>query len=415
MQHVRTYHSDRTCHQRYKREEHTKGPCDETKQITFWLDSHGCWKNFELPSDFYTMIVTNPIIATWPWLLFTIIMSVMWAVLFSEHIIHGRINEIAFRYSFYIISAMTAAFYVVLTLRRKHMAASFNKICCATRAIMLAVQTHAVPAVVGSDALVEIVSHNNDQYVLKGVPANMLPKRLAIVLNALIVARRRAMLCDLQPSKLPLYADQIAELCASGAAPVVDTLYAMASHLVQVMVNKKAVAPNFESGWLLKSLQSALCASADTYGLPRIFVNGAWWTKFVLSILVPLLFASIYDGYAVVWIAPIVLNFYFVAFHYACAQCDMMVQHRSNMWSDIEMMRNINCCANDNYATATTISRMFADFKNPPSDKPAAVAPPPTVPKVVPTIPPKSSTTGGAATGGTTQAAQMQIKSAYPQ
>lgn len=409
MQTTRTYHSDRTCHQRYKREEHTKGPCEETKTITFWLDSHGCWKNYALPSDFYTMVVTNPIIATWPWLLFALIMSVVWAVLYSENIIHGHISELAFRYSFYIISAMTAAFYVVLTLRRKNMVRSFNEICCATRAIMLHVQTNAVPGVLAGDAMVPIVAHNNDQYVLVNVKANTLPKRLAVILNAFIVARRRQMLGDLQPAKLPLYAEQIAEICASGAANPVDTLHSMVAHLLHVMVKSKALTVEYEGVNLLMNwLHKAVCNTMSTEGLPRIFLNGVWWTKFVLSVLVPLLFASVYPGYSVVWIAPIVLNFYFVAFHYASAQCDMLVQHRSNLWSDVELMRLINCTANDNYATATTIGRMLADFKNPPSDKPAAVGPPPIVPKPVPVVPPKAG-------GGTSpQAAQMQIKSAYP-
>jgi len=114
----------------------------------------------------------------------------------------------------------------------------------------------------------------------------------------------------------------------------------------------------------------------------------------VITVLLPLLFASIYPGYAVVWVAPIVLNFYYCAMRYARAQCEMFVVHRDNIWSDVELARLLNMTADANYMTATTLGRTLLDLKNPPSAK--ATAPPPT--------------TGGGGGGGTQGA-----KSTFPQ
>ena len=373
------------CPQRYKKCEETKGPCDDTRAITFWLDTKGRWKNCDMASDFYTMLVTNPLIATWAWLIAAVVSSVGWALLYNEGVFTAPINETAIRYSLYIIAGVGSVFYFIMSKRRWAMAHNFQHLCHATRGIMLGVQGGVVSNVVGSDASVNINSHNNNQFVSVPIKANLLPKRLAIVLNAILVARRRTMLNDLMPSKLPLYADQIAELCSTVGPACIDTLYAMVVHLLRVMQENGATSVNFDSAHALDHLHHAIHETGSHQPIPRIWLNAIFWTKLVLTVFIPLLFTRLYPGYSVVWIAPIVLNFYYAAMAYAVAQCDMMLRHTTNMWSDVPIARILNCTANDNYATAATIGRTISDIKSP---EPAAA-------KQSPPLPPKGAGGGG--------------------
>jgi hypothetical protein len=370
-----SYHGDRSCAQRYKKCEQTKGPCDDKRNITFWLDDQGRWKNCELASDFYVALVTAPIVASWSWLLAAVVSSVGWALLFNEGVFTTPINETAFRYTLYIVSAMSAGIFVVQAWRRSEMAKNFYKLAAATRALMLGIQTHVVRDVVGSEASVKIISHDNSQFVEVAAPAKMLPKRLAIVLNAILVARRHSLHGDLAAKDLPLYGDQIAELCASVGPACIDTLYAMAAHLIAVMETNGATSASFSSKWLLHDLHKAIAKTDMTPAFPRIWTMAIWWSELVLTVLLPLLFTRLYPGYNVVWIAPLVLNFYYTAMSYAAAQCTMMTHHMQNTWSDVAIVRLINCTANDNYATAATIGRIIYDIKN-PAAAPAVAAPP---------------------------------------
>lgn len=376
MEHV-NYHPDRSCHPRYKNWDITKGPVEENRLITFWLDTQGRWKNCDLPTDFYLLLTTNPVVASWGWLLYDIVLAVFWALLFNEGIFTMHINETAFRYSFYVIAALSATVFFIASVRRRNMARAFTELCTATRAIMLNVQSNIMSGVVASDAKVKVITHDNQNYVRGDVAAGALPKRLAVVLNGLLCARRHAMHGDLCAKRLPLYPDQIAEVCATQAPAVHDSLYAMAAHLLRVMADAGATRDSFDASWLLKELHHAHTHIDQLQGFPRIILNGAWWTQFAIGALLPLFFSRLYPGYSVVWIAPLVLNFYHAALKYSLAQCDMMMTSRMNLWNDVEIARTLNNTANDNYATAVTIGRMVMDIEK----SGAAVAAPPPPPQ----------------------------------
>ena len=372
------YHPDRACHPRYRGWEITKGPVEENRQITFWLDTQGRWKNCDLPSNFYLMLTTNPVVASWGWLLYDIVWAVFWALLFNEGVFTAHINETAFRYSFYVIAALSAAVFLVASNRRRQMSRAFTELCTVTRAIMLNVQAHAVNAVIASDACVSVITYDNQNYVAASVDANMLPKRLAVVLNGLLCARRHSMHNDLCAKRLPLYPDQIAEIFASHAPAIHDSLYAMAAHLLRVMARAGATLDSFDASWLLKELHRAHTHIDQLQGFPRIILNGAWWTQFALGALLPVLFTRLYPGYSVVWIAPLVLNFYHAALKYSLMQCDMMMPTALNMWSDVEITRTLYNTANDNYATAVTIGRIAMDIVKPAGALPPGTSGPPT-------------------------------------
>lgn len=401
-------HNDGNCPARYGKEEPTKGACAEKQVITFWLDMQGRWKNCELSSDFYTMLMTNPLVASWWWLVGAIVSSVLWAVLYNEDVFTTPINETAFRYTLYIAAALAAVIYYQTSFRRRSTSEHFSKLCCATNELMIAVETRAEPAI-GSDAQVSITSHNNVQYVKASINLNLIPKRLAVVLNAILVARRHTLNGSLDVKRLPLYPDQKAEILASGAPSCLNTLYAQAAHLVRVLVDNKAVTESFPAEKLLSHLHDALFHKIQWNSLPRIITNGMWWSQFVLTATVPLLFSRLYPGYSVVWIAPLVLNFYYAALKYSMAQCDMMLAHRSNLWSDVAVARMINCAANDNYQIAAVVARMMFDFKNPPVEK--SVGAPPTTTAAAKTVAkqPATTATATATTPTPTLPAQSQF------
>lgn len=387
-------HNDGNCPVRYGKEEHMKGACVEKQVITFWLDERGRWKNCELASDFYTMLMTNPLVASWWWIVAAVISSVLWAVLFNEGIFTTAINETAFRYALYIAAALGAVIFFQTSMRRRDVGEHFSQLCCTTNEIMTLVEAHSNEAVMSSDAQVPVTSHNNVQYVKTAIKLNLVPKRLAVVLNAILVARRHSLINALDVKKLPLYADQKAEILASGAPSCLNTLYAQATHLVRVLVDNKAVMPSFPAEKLLARLRAAMFNKIQWHDMPRIVTYGIWWSQVVLTVTVPLLFSRLYPGYSVVWIAPIVLNFYYAAMKYSMAQCNMMLTHRSNLWSDVAVARMVNCAANDNYQIAAVIARMIYDFKNPDADKVAAAPPvaPPKTAAVPPATPPKPAT-----------------------
>lgn len=402
-------HNDRCCPKRYEKDEHTKGACSAKQVITFWLDGQGRWKNCELSSDFYTLLMTNPLVASWWWLVGAVVSSVLWAVLFNEGVFTTPINETAFRYTLYIAAALAAVIYYQASARRRHLGDGFAKLCCATNNIMLALQANAVESTIAGESLVAINSHNNVQYVKAQQKLNLVPRRLAVVLNAILCARRHLLNGELDPMRLPLYADQKAEIVASGAPSTLNTLYAQAAHLMRVLVDQRAVTAAFGAEKLLKHLHCALFHKTQWQALPRIVTNGIWWSQFVLTVTVPLLFSRLYPGYSVVWIAPLVLNFYYAAMKYSMAQCDMMLAHRSNLWSDVAVARMINCAANDNYQIAAIVARQAYDFKNPEPEKQAALQPPPTAVAKSPATPATGSPPAAATTPTPTLPAQSQF------
>jgi hypothetical protein len=159
--------------------------------LTYWLTNEGEYKLAELAGGFYSLLLTNPLVACWQWLLFTFLTSLMWTLLFTHFDARFKVDTAVFVVIALLVAPLVAAFYRDSRARREQARSAFTKLLHSSNAVMHMVHIY----VTSESARIKYKVFNGRAYVLSNeLVGAAINKRISMLLNAILTARRWAML-----------------------------------------------------------------------------------------------------------------------------------------------------------------------------------------------------------------------------
>lgn len=351
----------RDCNKKERDCPHQRGECDEKQVLTFWLDEYGRPKDAELRTGFFVFLM-NLFNVTFLWLILAFISSVFWAILFVEYGVTFNVDGTGVGIFFGLFSYYVGQIVSITDGKRTGGASNWIGLGSATKNLMSIIHGTINLKTLVKNPMVEMDSHDGSKYVVVRVPAQMLFRRMAVTANGIYAAQRNSNRRGVQIELLPIYADQKAFMKALGPVDPIEALQGMLRHYVQLLYDTGCIGG--EEEWSIefyKDLINAL-GNIDIGGKIPIAENITQYTNVVLfigTIILPLWFSRIYVGYGGVWVAPLLLWFFYAIVGFSNRQYKIAVDQADNTYSGIAVVKELYEVSASNLARAVAINRQI--------------------------------------------------------
>lgn len=347
-----------------------RSACEERIPITFWTDRKGRRLDGSPPSGLFAAL-RAVIVSSWYWLLLAVISQVVWMFILDN------VDDDNFLFTFdqfgFSFVLMFATFFIVglysaTESKRIGGGSSWVSTGSGFRNLFTNLDAEVDFDAMAKDPVAQLISHDQSKFVWKNEPVLGLFKKLAIVVNGIMVVQRQDMRgSELDIDRLPIYNEQKNYLDAYWQIDPVEALQGLAKYYISALYNSGAMEEK-EERFSQRYFNDAIdgLGNLDVGKNTPVGQNVIYLSNFLLLLLVllgPLYFALFYPFCVAVWFGPLSLSFFFVLAGFAQNQALIGVSTSDNIFSGISVTEIMYETASHTYNISSMIACKVKDKK----------------------------------------------------